>query len=94
MKKYLFLLLIVGGLISCEDDCQTCTVIVEDNAVAAENACFGFPSDYPNGYFVFAEFTDVYCDENLDDVLAQDGEDLVELCSGIFISRITTVICE
>ena len=97
MKKSLLLLTLFSlyFMTSCEvDNCATCTVIIEDNAFAAEDACLGFPSPYPNGYFLVAEFTDVYCEQDLDEVIAQEGEDLLLLCPGVFLSRITTVICD
>jgi len=97
MKKRLPLLLIIGlsFFTACQiDNCATCTVIIEDNAFAAEDACLGFASPYPGGYLLVAEFTDFYCDAELDNVILQEGEDVLLLCPGIFISRITTVLCD
>lgn len=90
-----FLFLSIAFLSSCEDDnCRSCTVIIEDNAFAAEDACLGFSSPYPDGYLIVTEFTDFYCDQDLDEVRAQEGEDFVLLCPDVFVSRITTVFCD
>jgi len=97
MKKSLLGLLLTSLFLftACEDDnCRSCTVIIEDNALAAEDACLGFSSPYPGGYLIVTEFTDFYCEGDLDEVIAQEGEDFILLCPDVFVSRITTVICD
>lgn len=87
--------LFMSLLISCSDDyCQECTVIIEDNFLAADRECLGLPSDYPYGYRVFMEWTDVYCNEDLDELYLREGEVFEYFCSGVEASTITYVICD
>ena len=94
MYRYLLFILALS-LYSCADDpCRTCTVIIEDNFDAADRECLGLPSDYPYGYRVFTEWTDVYCDYEIDELYLREGEVFEPFCPGVVASTITWVICE
>ncbi len=94
MKKAFTLLLATLFFSSCIDDCQICTVVIEDNYVAADYACLGLPSPYPAGYEVFLEYTQEYCGQELDDLYLREGEVFEPFCPGVIASQITYVICE
>jgi hypothetical protein len=81
-------------LFSCERDCQTCTVTIEDNFLAAELECLGMNSDYPYGYRVFVEFTDTYCNEELEELYLREGEVFEYFCNGVEASTITRLNCD
>lgn len=96
-SKTILLLSLLGFLFfSCStvDECQTCTVIVEDNANEARFKCAGLANDYPNGFKETSSITEMICGE--DAILAVKNAAMVTTineCSGVEITFRTVVNC-
>ncbi len=92
--KYLLIPFILLFLVSCsEEECQTCSVIKEDNIAAVELFCQGLTTDL-DFYQTQTEETATYCDDEIAAVKArQEVNETIDICGEVLAIVRTRVIC-